>query len=323
MRKDYILMNNNKKASIVIPAYNSQDTIDKLVSSIFLLFPNENLEVVIVNDNSEDQTHKKCLEIYNKFSSSIIYIKLRKNYGEHNAVMAGLNYCSGEKIFIMDDDFQNSPEDLRKLYDYSFQNAFDIVYVKYKKKKHNFFRNFLSKLNDKFVNFIFNKPKNIYLSSFKSIDRSILDEILSYDGPSPYIDGIILNLTSNIGQVEVDHQERLKGNSNYTFYKLLKLFSNVFFNFSTRPLHVISIIGILISIFSIFFSIFIIIEKFLNPSLPLGYASLTLIILFFSGVQFFLIGILGEYIGRVLNSVNKKPQFSIEKIFQKQKKNND
>ena len=276
-----------------------------------------NIEFIVVNDCSYDATHEKCLELYKEFQSKFTYLKLKKNYGEHNAVMAGLNYCKGEKVFIIDDDFQNDPSELKKLYEFSFENNFDVVYSKYKKKKHNFFRNFVSKINDKFANFILNKPKKIYLSSFKSINKNIVDEIIKYTGPSPYIDGIIFNITSNIGQIEVDHMSRKKGKSGYNIFKLLQLFSNVAFNFSTKPLRIISFLGFFLSFLSFLLGTYILLEKLFNPDLPLGYASIVLIFLFFSGIQLTLIGLLGEYLGKVLSVVNKQPQYSLDLLLKK------
>ena len=305
------------KASILIPAFNSEETIEPLVDEVSNVFQSENIEFVIVNDFSSDQTHEKCLKIHKKYPDRVIYIRLKKNYGEHNAVMAGLKFVKGKKIFIIDDDFQNSPTELKKLYDYTFQNDYDVVYTKYKKKEHNFLRNIGSKINDTFVNFILNKPSEIYLSSFKSIDINLVKEILNYQGPSPYIDGIIFNTTSKIGQVDVDHKPRYKGQSGYTFLKLLKLFSNVAFNFSTKPLRVISVAGFFLSFFSFLLGLYILVEKYTNPELPLGYASLVLIILFFSGLQLLLVGLLGEYLGRVLSVINKQPQYSIDIILNK------
>ena len=305
------------KATILIPAYNSQETIKELVYEIDNIFYQQNIEFIVVNDCSYDSTHEKCLELYKEFQSKFTYLKLKKNYGEHNAVMAGLNYSKGEKVFIIDDDFQNDPSELKKLYEFSFEKNFDVVYSKYKKKKHNFFRNFLSKINDKFVNFILNKQKKIYLSSFKSINKNIVDEIIKYTGPSPYIDGIIFNITSNIGQIEVDHMSRKKGKSGYNIFKLLQLFSNVAFNFSTKPLRIISFLGFFLSFLSFLLGTYILMEKLFNPNLPLGYASIVLIFLFFSGIQLTLIGLLGEYLGKVLSVVNKQPQYSLDLILKK------
>ena len=123
------------KASIIIPLFNSESTITQLVFQINKILNNENIEFVLVNDCSTDSTHEKCLTLYENLKSKITYIKLKKNSGEHNAVMAGLNYATGDKVFIIDDDFQNSPEDLKLLYDYSFSNSYDVVYTYYEKKK--------------------------------------------------------------------------------------------------------------------------------------------------------------------------------------------
>lgn len=307
-------------ASILIPAFNSQATISKLVEDIIQIFIDHEIEFIITNDYSTDNTHEECLQLQKKYPSKVVYIKLRKNYGEHNAVMAAMKFAKFEKIFIIDDDYQNSPNALKKLFDYTFDNKFDVVYTKYKEKKHSFFRNLVSKINDKFVNFILNKPKNIYLSSFKSINNSLAKKILDYNGPYPYIDGIILNITSNIGQVEVEHEQRHKGKSGYNTLKLLQLFGNVVFNFSAKPLRIISLTGFLLSFASFVFGIFTLIEKFTNPNLPLGYTSLVIIILFFSGMQLLIIGILGEYLGRILSILNKNPQYSIDQVLDDRKK---
>lgn len=302
-------------ASIIIPLYNSESSIETLVEEIDILLNSYVIDFILVNDCSTDSTHEKCLKLQTKFKNKLTYIKLKKNSGEHNAVMAGLNYAKGDKSFIIDDDFQNSPEDLKVLLEYSFSKKYDVVYASYYKKKHNIWRNFLSKLNHIFANFILNKPKHIYLSSFKSIDKSVVKKIINYTGPTPYIDGIIFNITSNIGQIQVNHSARAFGKSGYNFFKLMKLFSNFLFNFSNKLLHLIAYTGAIISLFSLIMTIIIIIEKLNNPTVPLGYTSIVTLILFFSGLQLFFIGLIGEYVGRVLSVVNKQPQYSIDLIF--------
>jgi undecaprenyl-phosphate 4-deoxy-4-formamido-L-arabinose transferase len=302
-------------ASVVIPLYNSESSIEILVDEINTILNSYQVDFILVNDCSTDNTHEKCLKLQKKFKNKLTYIKLKKNSGEHNAVMAGLNYAKGNKVFIVDDDFQNSPEDLKILLEYSLSNNYDVVYASYRKKKHNIWRNFLSKLNHIFANFVLNKPKHIYLSSFKSIDKSVVKKIINYTGPTPYIDGIIFNITSNIGQIQVNHSERAFGKSGYDFFKLMKLFSNFLFNFSTKPLHLIAYSGAIISLFSFIMTIIIVIEKLNDPTVPLGYTSIVTLILFFSGLQLFFIGLIGEYVGRVLSVVNKQPQYSIDLIF--------
>ena len=162
-----------------------------------------------------------------------------------------------------------------------------------------------------------NKPNNIYLSSFKSINRSVVDKIIDYEGYGTYIDGLIFQITTNVGQITVEHFERQEGKSGYTFAKLLSLFNNFLFNYSLLPLRVLTTSGFFIIIFSIFISLQVIVEKFNNPAVPPGYSSTVLIIIFFSGLNLFFLGIMGEYVGRILRMVNKKPQYSVRKILKK------
>ena len=306
--------------SIVIPVYQAEHSIRKLVKKLLEVFSGKSFEIILVNDCSPDNSHQECLDAYSENSNTITYIKLAKNMGEHNAVMAGLNYAKGEWAIIMDDDFQNPPEEAFKLYNYAEKNTFDIVYGNYKKnKKHNFFRNFISNINDKTANWVLGKPKNIYLSSFKCIKKKLVNHIVNYKGPYPYIDGLILSNTSNIGSLETEHNQRETGSSGYTLLKLLKLYGNLFTNFSTIPIHFFSISGIILTLIGFAFGIFIIIEKIINPEMPAGYSSILSVILFFSGIQLIFLGLIGEYVGKILKNVNKENQFFIEVI--KEKKN--
>ncbi len=307
--------------SIVIPVYQAEHSIKKLVKKLLEVFSSKNFEIILVNDCSPDNSHQQCLEAYNENTNFVTYIKLAKNMGEHNAVMAGLNYAKGEWVIIMDDDFQNPPEEALKLFNYAEKNTFDIVYGNYKKnKKHNFFRNFISSINDKTANWILGKPKNIYLSSFKCIKKKLIDHIVKYKGPYPYIDGLILSNSSNIGSIDTEHNTRESGNSGYTLLKLLKLYGNLFTNFSTIPIHFFSISGIILTLIGFAFGLFIIIEKIINPQVPAGYSSILSVILFFSGIQLIFLGLIGEYIGKILKNVNKENQFFIDVIKEKSKK---
>ncbi len=303
-----------KLVSIVIPTFNGERSIEKLIEELSQIFNALDLEIVIVNDCSPDNTHQRCIALTKKFPNILTYLKLGKNLGEHNAVMAGLKFTTGEYIIIIDDDFQNPPDQAKKLLDYMMQNKFDVVYGYYKKKKHNLFRNLISKINDLSANVILSKPKNLYLSSFKCIKRKIIDKIVEYNGPYPYLDGLILSTTSNISTMETIHLERKAGKSGYSFLKLLKLYSNMAINFSTVPIHISSILGLIIAIIGGIFGIIVIIEKILNPSSSIGYTSIFVAIIFFSGVQLMLLGLVGEYIGKILKNVNKQPQYFIDFI---------
>ena len=209
--------------SIVIPLFNSEKSIHSLVQNIFEVFKNLEIEINLVNDGSKDNTHNECLKILKEHSANINYIKLRKNVGEHNAVMAGLNQSNGDWTIIMDDDFQTPPNEALKFYDYAIKNKFDVIYANYDDKKHSIFRNLGSKINDLTANFILKKPKDLYLCSFKCISKNIIKEIIKYKGPYPYIDGLILSVTDNITSIKLEHKPRNIGKSNYSIFRKLFL----------------------------------------------------------------------------------------------------
>ncbi len=307
--------------SIIIPVYNSSNVILKLTEEIIKIFEKYKIEIILVNDCSLDNSHDECMNIVERYPDYISYIKFSKNFGEHNAVMAGLKYSRGEWIIIMDDDFQNPPQEALKLYEFSIINNFDVVYCDYEAKYHSILRNFFSKINDLSSRIILEKPKNIYLSSFKSINRKTVNKIIVYDGPFPYIDGLIFDTTSNFGSIKIKHKPRELGRSGYNLRKLLKLYSNLIINFSTKPIHFCSLLGIFIVTVSGFLGIKIIIEKLLDPLMPLGYTSIFVAIIFFSGVQLIFLGLLGEYIGKILKNVNKSNQYSIDYLKLVKKKN--
>ena len=306
----------NKKISVIIPVFNCQKTIYNLVENIL----NESgdkfkLEIILINDCSSDSSEKECIKVFNNFPGKIKFYSLAKNVGEHSAVMAGLNNASGQWAVIMDDDFQNPISELFKLIQYSLDNYFDVVFTKYDKKEHSLFRNIGSRFNDKISNIILDKPSDLYLSSFKSISRKVIDEIIKYDLPFPYLDGLVLRTTRNIGVLNVKHNKREHGKSGYTIRKLISLWLNMFTSFSTIPLRVSTILGLCMSTLGLFFAIIIIIEKVLNPEIPPGYSSTIIFILIFSGLQLIFLGIIGEYLGRLFISQSKAPQYFITKSF--------
>jgi glycosyltransferase involved in cell wall biosynthesis len=316
-------MNKKKptKVSIVIPVYNGEQSIgrltDELVSVLKELY---NLEIVLVNDNSPDNSETVCEGLFKKYPDIVCFFSLAKNVGEHNAVMAGLNQATGDYMVIMDDDFQNPITEVAKLVNYAAQNDCDVTYTYYRKKKHSFFRNLGSRFNDRVANVMLKKPKNLYLSSFKALNRFIVDEIKKYDLPYPYIDGLILRTTDKIAKVEVEHRERAIGRSGYTFTKLVRLWLNMFTSFSILPLRVSAIMGMIFSLLGLALGVFTVIEKLANPDLPIGYAATIVVISIFAGIQLLSLGMIGEYVGRIFMSFNKKPQYTIRKRFAPVKK---
>ncbi|MCK4326210.1 glycosyltransferase family 2 protein, partial [bacterium] len=201
------------RISIVIPVYNGEKTIGKLIDELVKNLTISDLEIILVNDGSRDNSHEVCVSIFKKYKDVVKYICLARNFGEHNAVLAGLNNATGDYAVIIDDDFQNPPTEIQKLIDEAIAGQYDVVYGYYSKKRHPWFRNLGSSFNDVVANYLLNKPKDLYLSSFKCINRFVVQEITKYKGPFPYIDGLVLRTTQNIGKAKVEHVKREEGKS--------------------------------------------------------------------------------------------------------------
>lgn len=307
-----------KKLSIAIPVYNSEKTIGNLTNSLVdELSDLYKLEIILVNDCSADDSKKVCINLHKKFPDIVKFYSLAKNVGEHNAVMAALNNSTGDYTIIIDDDFQNPVSEIIKLADYSFNNNFDVVYSFYDVKQHSFFRNLGSKFNDKVANWLLQKPKSLYLSSFKSVSAFLVKEIIKYELPFPYIDGLILRITNNIGKIKLKHSPRKSGKSQYSLFKLISLWLNMVTNFSIKPLRFATLLGFLFSFIGFLLAFAGVLMKFFDPTIPLGYASLLVSVAILGGIQLIAIGMVGEYIGRAFLSINKAPQFVIKDTFVK------
>ncbi len=301
------------KISICIPVYNGAKTIEKLVEEILKNLKKYELEIILVNDGSKDNSEEICISIAEKITF-VKFINLRKNFGEHNAVLCGLNYVTGDYVAIIDDDFQNPPSEILALIDES-NNGYDVIYSKYDKKKHHWFRNLGSKFNDNVATWLLNKPKGLYLSSFKLIKKEVVNEIIKYKGPFPYIDGLILRVTDNIGTRTVEHSKREEGESNYTLSKLISLWLNMFVNFSIKPLRMATVIGVLISLFAFVAGGYFVIEKLFYPATSIGWTSIIVSVLFLSGIQLIFLGIIGEYLGKQYLDQNGTPPWIVKKEY--------
>ena len=306
--------------TIVIPVFNGAQTISKLADELIRNLYPDNLELVLVNDGSQDRSHEECREIADRYGGIVKYVRLAKNFGEHNAVMAGLNYAKGDYVVVMDDDFQNPPSEVVRLVDEAIKGNYDVVYSYYDKKQHNLFRNMGSKFNNLIANIMLKKPKDLYLSSFKCLNRFAAQEIIKYKGPFPYIDGLVLRATRNISKVLVRHEKRERGRSNYNLKKMVALWMNMFVNFSVVPLRVSTWLGFIFSFLGIILSLFTVYEKFVRPDVPLGWPSLIIIIMMFSGTQLLILGIIGEYLGRLFLMDNMTPQYVVRETFGPDKK---
>lgn len=303
------------KISVIIPVYNGARTIDGLTEELIKNLEYKELEIILVNDGSVDNSHDVCVRLFRKHKGVIKYLHLAKNFGEHNAVLAGLNTARGDYAVIIDDDFQNPPEEIGKLIDVAVSKAYDVVYGYYGKKYHSLFRNLVSALSNIAANFILDKPRDLYLSSFKCLNRFTIDEVIRYKGPFPYIDGLILRITRNIGKVLVRHAERKEGRSGYTVKKLIRLWLNMFVNFSVYPLRLSAFLGFVFSIIGAALSVYLIIDKIIHPGIPMGVTSILIGILVFSGIQLIMLGVIGEYLGKEFLTNNQTPQYIVRQQF--------
>lgn len=304
------------RLTVCVPVYNGAKTIEHLVSNIFEKLSPLSVQIVLVNDASPDNSEAVCKKIAESVDH-VKFISLRKNAGEHAAVMCALNHAEGDYVTIIDDDFQNPPQEILKLLKVA-ESGKDVVFSKYKDKKHHPLRNLGSQFNNLVATWLLDKPFNLYLSSFKLMSKDIVQEVIKYTGPFPYLDGLILRVTSNYDSVFVEHVARGEGQSNYTFRKLVRLWMNMFINFSVRPLRVITLVGFCAFFISILGISWVVFEKFTDPSRSVGWASLMCVLLAIFGLQSVFLGIIGEYIGKLYLDHTGTPQWVIK--FQTQKR---
>ena len=301
------------KISVVIPCYGSENTIEAVVDEIENTIHQRKIEheIILVNDCSPDQVWKRITSLSQKYDS-VKGISFAKNFGQHSALMAGYRKSTGDIVISMDDDGQTPADELYKLVD-QIEAGYDVVYATYEDKKHNSFRNMGSKLNDFMCNILLGKPKGLMVTSYFAARRFIIDEICRYRNSYPYVIGLIFRSTKNIGTVSVTHRSRTEGSSGYTFKKLINLWLNGFTAFSVKPLRFATMMGILIASSGFLYVIYILLNKMMNPEVPLGWSSTMAAILLIGGLILFTLGIIGEYLGRVYISINDAPQYVINK----------
>ena len=299
--------------SVVVPVYNGASTIPFLVKALADVRVEGGLEIVMVNDCSTDNSLEVCRALCRSNNVALTVVNLARNFGEHNAVMAGLGQTRGDYVITMDDDLQNPPEEVVRLWRHAKDNCYDVVYSRYADKQHSFWRNLGSRLANRCADRLLDKPRGLYLSSFRCMSAFTVKAVLENTGPFPFIDGLIAQITENIGQLEVAHLARLKGQSNYTLRRLLRLFLSMFLNFSVMPLRVATLAGVCLTILGMIGFLAVVIEA-LRVGEPRGWASLMASVLLLAGAQLAMLGLLGEYLGRMFLTVNKKPQFVVRDV---------
>ena len=304
--------------SVVIPCYNSAKSIDELSDRLVSILDSMNItyEVIFVNDCSKDSTvsiAKKIIQKHNNFK----LVDLMFNVGQFRALYCGFQIAQGRYVVTIDDDLQHPPEEIEKLYHaIKSDDEIDAVFGKYISKKHSSFRNIGSSLI-KFINEkIYLKPKELTMSAFRIMKKELVDTILSHKTISPVLGAVILKSTNRIMNVDVEHDKRKHGSSNYGLLKLIKTTFDNILNFSSLPLQIISLIGIGVSFISFIFSMFYLLRYFFTDAAVPGWTSIMVLLNFYAGLILISLGLIGEYLIRILMEVNGTPKYKIRHIYE-------
>lgn len=299
--------------SVVIPCYRSEQYIEEVVDRVrktaMTRYEENDFEIILINDCSPDATYDRISKIAHAHRN-VKAVNFSKNFGQHAALMAGFSIASGSAVVCMDDDGQTPPEEMFKLVD-ALDDDCDLVYARYENKQHDAIRNLGSRFNDLMACSMIGKPKDLYISSYFAVKRYLCEEALRYKNPYPYMQGLMLRATNKIRNVDINHQQRLEGVSGYSLRKLISLWFNGFTAFSVKPLRVASFLGIAFAACGFVSAIFVVIRRLLDPNMALGWSSTFTLILVLGGLILFVLGLIGEYIGRIYISLNSAPQFVI------------
>ena len=300
------------KISFVIPCYRSEKTLPDVIDEIKSTRAEigHEFEIILVNDSSPDNT----FEVIKKLASendNILGIDLAKNFGQHCALMAGMRHSSGDVVVCLDDDGQTPANEVGKLLG-KLDEGFDVCYASYGKKQHSGFRNFGSKVNELMTRIMLGKPKELKVSSYFAAKRFVVDDMLRYDQSYAYVIGLVLRATKNVANVEVNHRARSVGESGYTLAKLFSLWFNGFTAFSIKPLRIATAIGCFCACSGFLYGIYTIIKKIiLMDAVEAGFSALMSVIVFLGGMVMLMLGLIGEYIGRIYICMNNSPQYVI------------
>lgn len=299
-----------QKISYVIPCYRSEHTLEQVVAEVTATMgtlPQYDYEVVLVNDCSPDGTLGVIRRLV-AADSHVQGVDLARNFGQHAALMAGFHQCTGDVIVCLDDDGQTPANEVGKLLE-QIDAGYDVVYARYDNKRQAGWRNLGSWVNSKMTEIMLGKPTELVVNSYFAARRFVVDEMLRYEHCYPYVIGLVLRTTKNICNVPVHHRAREKGRSGYTLGKLLGLWMNGFTSFSVKPLRIATYFGTLSAAAGFLYLIYIVINHFTRHTAPLGWASTTALLLVLGGAILIVLGLIGEYVGRIYMCANAAPQY--------------
>ena len=299
---------------VVIPCYNSSASIEQVVQRTEKTIKEDNrydYEIICVNDYSPDNT----LDVLRKIASlntKVKVISLSRNFGQHGALMAGFHYITGDIVLCLDDDGETPPEMMFKLIDKLVDEEYDLVSARYQHATRGVVRELGSKLSFAMSHFLVGRPKDVELNSFYTFRSYIIKEVIKYNNPYPFVHGLILRVTKNMTNVDIERDKRISGESGYSMKKLIGLWMNGFTAFSEKPLRLATYLGGISSAAGFIAAIVVLIKKIINPDMPVGYASTIILMLVLFGIVMLILGLLGEYIGRMYISINNAPQFVVK-----------
>lgn len=302
-----------EKISFCIPCYRSSKTILPVIEEINSIMKNRvdcfEYEIIAVVDGSPDNV----FEVLKEYANQRTYVKVidfAKNFSQSNARMATLRYSTGDYLVCLDDDGQCPMLEVWNLLLPLFRGK-DVSIASYPKKKQSNFKNFGSLINKKMVHTLMDVPKDFVMTNFFAMKKFVALQILEYHNPYPYITGLIAQTTRNIEYVEMEERERYSGSTGYTFFKLFSQWLNGFTAFSVKPLRISSLLGVICAVIGFIFGIVTIFRKFFIPNISVGWSSTVAIMLFIGGLIMLMLGMIGEYIGRIYISINNSPQYVV------------
>jgi glycosyltransferase involved in cell wall biosynthesis len=300
--------------SFVIPLYHSAATIAGVVREIEGLTIEGGHEIILVNDGSGDATGEVCRGLVKNAKVPITLIEHARNFGEHNAVLTGWRQARGAHIVNLDDDGQNPPAEAARLWRHAKETGLDVVFGHYEVKQHSAWRNFGSWFTNKMTDWAVDKPQGFYLSSFRCVTAFVAKSVVGYAGPYPYIDGLILQVTQRLGSIVVRHEPRRAGQTTYTLRRLVRLWLSAWVNFSVLPLRLATVVGFALAGAGVIALLIVIWLWWNNRGPSYGFGWLAAGMLIFSGTQLVLLGLIGEYVGRMFLTVNQRPQAIVRDI---------